>query len=80
MASITGEKKTQYKLIVAVILALLAMIVILQNTIDITTRILFFTVTMPLWILLLGTILVGFALGVIITLLAGREKRRKEPQ
>jgi lipopolysaccharide assembly protein A len=80
MASITGEKKTKYKLIVAVILALLAMIVILQNTIDITTRILFFTVTMPLWILLLGTILVGFALGVIITLLAGREKRRKEPQ
>jgi lipopolysaccharide assembly protein A len=80
MAGITGEKKTKYKLIVAVILALLAMIVILQNTIDITTRILFFTVTMPLWILLLGTILVGFALGVIITLLAVREKRRKEPQ
>jgi uncharacterized integral membrane protein len=67
----------KYKLVGAAILALIAVIVILQNSLEITTRILFFSITIPLSVLLLGTLLIGFALGVIITMLAERGQRKK---
>ena len=62
------------KLALVLVLALVAVILILQNTAPVETRILFATVTMPRAVLLLVTTLIGFALGVIVTFLVGRRK------
>ena len=56
------------KLIVTVILTLLCLIVILQNTASVETRFLFVTITMPRAILLLITTTIGFLAGVFITI------------
>jgi uncharacterized integral membrane protein len=56
---------TRTKLIIAGVLALLVLIVILQNTAAVETKILFITLTMPRAVLLIGTTLVGFILGVL---------------
>lgn len=68
------------KLFAALFLALLATVVLLQNTETVETRFLFLTVSAPLSVLLLATLLVGFALGVILTLLYGRERRKTREQ
>ena len=56
------------KLYSAVILILLVLIVILQNTEPVATRLLFVTLTMPRAALLALTFLVGAATGVFLTL------------
>jgi len=53
------------KLIAAAVIAILGIIIIAQNTDPVATRILFFTVTMPRFILLLITALLGFAVGLL---------------
>jgi len=53
------------KLIAAAVLAILGIIIIVQNTAPVETRILFLTVTMPRFILLLITALLGFAVGLL---------------
>ena len=50
-----------------VLLIVLAVIVILQNTQAVETRLLFVTVTMPRALLLLITFLVGLAAGFILS-------------
>jgi len=68
------------KLVTGTILALLVAILILQNSASVETRFLFWTLTMPRAVLLVGTLLIGFALGVITTLLSKRsEGRRPRP-
>jgi uncharacterized integral membrane protein len=69
------------KLLSALILALLATVVLLQNTETVETRFLFLTISAPHSVLLLATLLIGFALGVILTLLYGRArcKNREQP-
>ena len=63
------------KLIVAAVLAVLVLIVVLQNTEAVETRILFLTLTMPRAALLFGTLIVGFVLGLLTsTRLLPREK------
>ncbi len=57
----------KFKLIAAAVLALLGVIIILQNTEPVVTRILFLSITMPRAILLMGTTLIGFALGVLVS-------------
>lgn len=57
------------------LIALLGIIVILQNTGPVETRILFFTIKMPQAIFILGIALVGFALGVIVAFSFTRKKR-----
>lgn len=57
---------TRTKLIIAGILALFVLIVILQNTAAVETKVLFVTLTMPRAVLLIGTTLVGFLLGVVV--------------
>ncbi len=54
------------KIIAATLLGILALIVVVQNTDAIETRLLFATVTMPRAVLLFGTLLVGFAGGVLV--------------
>lgn len=64
---------TKLKIIVITVVALLVLIVVLQNTESVDTKILFLTLTMPRAALLFGTFLVGFGLGVLTT---GRLVRR----
>lgn len=66
------------KIAALAVLVLLAVIVIFQNTDMVQTKFLFITVSMPQVVLLLGTLLIGFAMGVLT---AGRiERRRREPK
>ena len=53
--------------IAIVLLVVLAVIVILQNTQAVETRLLFVTVTMPRALLLMVTFLVGLAVGFILS-------------
>jgi uncharacterized integral membrane protein len=54
------------RVILGVVVAVLAIIVVLQNTEDVSTRILFFSVAMPRAVLLFVTLLVGFILGMVV--------------
>lgn len=64
-----------FKLYTALTAALLILIVILQNTTAVQTRILFITVSMPQAALLALTLVVGIALGA--ALCAYRSHRRR---
>ncbi len=66
------------RLILAVILAVLIVIIALQNTESVETRLLFATVTMPRAILLFTTAAIGFGMGVLTTLFALRNKAREK--
>ena len=75
------EKKPvmqRLKLIAIAILALLGVIIILQNTEPVETIILFRSITMPRAILLMGTTLIGFALGVLVSLFVKRKDKSKK--
>lgn len=67
----------RFKMIATAILALLGIIIILQNTEPVETKLLFLSITMPRAILLMGTTLIGFALGVLVSFFF---KRKEEPQ
>jgi uncharacterized integral membrane protein len=54
------------KLIAVAIAALLTVIVVLQNTETVETKLLFFTLSMPRAALLFGAIAVGFTVGVLV--------------
>ena len=47
------------------VIVLMVVIVVLQNTQAVETKLLFLTVTMPNAALLFGTLIIGFALGVL---------------
>ena len=68
----------RFKMVSTVVLALLGVVVILQNTAPVETRILFFSITMPRAILLVGTTLIGFALGVLVSFSFQRQNKKKE--
>ncbi|MCA9120459.1 MAG: LapA family protein [Planctomycetaceae bacterium] len=53
------------KLVAIAVTSLLVLIVVLQNTQAVETNLLFLTVTMPNAALLFGTLIIGFALGVL---------------
>jgi uncharacterized integral membrane protein len=57
----------RFKMISIAVLVLLGVVIILQNTAQVETKILFLTITMPRAILLMGTTLIGFALGVLVS-------------
>lgn len=60
------------KLAALLVLVVIALFLILQNTQMIDTRLLFVTVSMPLAALLALTLLIGFAGGVLVTLKVGK--------
>ena len=66
------------KLIILLVLAALAIVLVLQNTQAVDTRLFFVTVTMPLAALLILTLLMGFACGILTALAVG-QKRKKTP-
>ena len=53
------------KVVGIAVVALLVVIVVLQNTQSVETKLLFLTVTMPNAALLFGTLVIGFAIGVL---------------
>jgi uncharacterized integral membrane protein len=55
------------KIVGLAVIALLVLIVVLQNTEAVKTKILFVTVTMPGAVMLFGTLIIGFILGIITT-------------
>ena len=58
------------------LLALVVLIVVLQNTESVNTRILFVTITMPRAALLFGALVVGFVVGLFTAgKLMGRKKK-----
>jgi uncharacterized integral membrane protein len=68
----------RFKMICTALLALLGVIIILQNTALVETKLLFLTITMPRAILLMGTTLIGFALGVLVSFFFQRKEHPKE--
>ncbi len=62
------------KLIVALLVAILTLIVVLQNTEAVQTRLLFVTVTMPRVLLLFLMLVIGFILGVVGSLYWTKKK------
>lgn len=68
----------RFKMISIAILTLLGIIIILQNTEQVETRLLFLSITMPRAILLMGTTLIGFALGILVSLFFQRKEQPKE--
>jgi uncharacterized integral membrane protein len=53
------------KLVAIAAICLVVLIVVLQNTQAVETNLLFLTVTMPNAALLFGTLIIGFAIGVL---------------
>jgi len=54
------------KLVAIAVVGLVVLIVVLQNTQAVETHLLFLTLTMPNAALLFGTLIMGFALGVLM--------------
>jgi lipopolysaccharide assembly protein A len=53
------------KVVAIGVIAVVAMIVVFQNTQAVETKLLFLTVTLPNAALLFGTLIIGFAIGVL---------------
>jgi len=68
----------QSRIILAALIAVLLVILLVQNTHSVTTKLLFTTVTMPLAILLLATFLLGLAVGLLRASCLARKKRKEK--
>lgn len=67
---------TRVKLIALLVLAVLAIVLVLQNSQAVETRLLFFTVTMPRAALLGLTLLIGFACGILVAIAVGKRNKK----
>jgi len=56
---------SKLKIVAIAAIALVVVVVVLQNTQAVETKLLFLTVTMPNAALLFGTLIIGFAIGVL---------------
>ncbi len=70
-----GHPLKYFKTIVILLLAIVVVIVVLQNREPVETRLLWETVTMPLAVLLATTTGIGFALGILVSVIV-RYRRR----
>ena len=66
------------RVIALLTLLLLTIVLILQNTHAVVTRLLFVTVSMPLAALLALTLLIGFAGGVLAAMKVGKSRQKEE--
>jgi uncharacterized integral membrane protein len=66
------------KAILIVVLGILALTLIVQNHEPVPTDILFWTVTMPRWALIVMALIIGFTLGAL-TLMFGGSRRKSPP-
>jgi len=66
------------KITIAFVLAVIFIILVLQNTEPVETKFLFLTVTMPRAALLSITMLIGIAVGILVSLaLTGKSKKNR---
>jgi putative membrane protein len=72
------QAMNRFKMISIAVLTLLGIIIILQNTEQVETRLLFLSITMPRAILLMGTTMIGFSLGILVSLFFKRKENPKE--
>ena len=68
------------KIVGIAIVVLLVVIVVLQNTQQVETKLLFLTMTMPNAALLFGTLVIGFAIGVVTAGHIGSVVKRSPPE
>jgi putative membrane protein len=73
-----GTGMNRFKMISIAILTIVGVIIILQNTEQVETKLLFLSITMPRAILLMGTTLIGFALGILVSFFFQRKEQTKE--
>ncbi|MFH1007932.1 MAG: LapA family protein [Candidatus Latescibacterota bacterium] len=66
------------KLIVVSVLAALGIVIVLQNTEVVETKVLFATVIMPRAFLLLTTTILGFVLGVLVSILWSKRRESRK--
>jgi uncharacterized integral membrane protein len=72
---------TRLKIAGIAVIVLAVAAVVLQNTQTVETKLLFLTVTMPNAALLFGTLMIGFAIGVLTARhIASRAKQRSADQ
>jgi uncharacterized integral membrane protein len=64
------------KMIVIIVVSLLVLIIVLQNTQSVETKLLFITITMPRAFLLFLTSLFGFVIGAVSTLSFSRKEKK----
>lgn len=62
------------------ILSLIVLVIVLQNTEPVVTKILFISITMPRAVLLFGTTVLGFALGVLVSFMMMRRDQNNTKQ
>lgn len=67
----TNDIVPKLKLVAVLVLAVLAIVLIFQNTQSVVTQLLFVTVSMPLAALLALTLLIGLTGGVLVALKIG---------
>ena len=67
----------RFKMISIAILTILGVIIILQNTEPVETKLLFLSIVMPRAILLMCTTLIGFALGILVSFFFQRKEQPK---
>lgn len=75
----SSEKKVLLKIIVVAVLSIVAIIVLVENSEEQPFRILFIPFKMPRSILLLVTLALGFAVGVVTGGIL-RGKKKEEPK
>jgi uncharacterized integral membrane protein len=68
----------RFKMISIAILTIVGVIIILQNTEPVETKLLFLSIVMPRAILLMGTTLIGFALGILVSFFFQRKEQPKK--
>ena len=69
---------TKLKLIIALVFTTLIIVIIVQNAESVETDILFLTITMPRAALLAFAGLLGFGLGILVSLLLARKTSKKD--
>jgi uncharacterized integral membrane protein len=72
---VQGAIMNNTKSIVMAIMALLVLVVVIQNTTTVETKILFFSLTAPLAVMLFSVLLIGFVLGVLAGMRGSSKKK-----
>jgi uncharacterized integral membrane protein len=70
----------QLKVVAIAVLAVVVVIVVLQNTQAVETKLLFLTLTLPNAVLLFGTLIVGFTIGVFTAGYIVSLAKRRRPE
>ena len=68
----------KFKMTVIIVVSLLVLIIVLQNTQSVETKLLFVTITMPRAFLLFLTFLFGFIVGTILIVSISGKSQKKD--